>query len=413
MATFLPSTSQNSKYSATNSNLDAIEAAILAFVSANGYLPCPALHNGTVSGGTFGIASGSCATGTAPSGIYGMLGTNFTSQNRIGGGTATKTTNEDIWVGVVPTRTLGLPDSMMYDGFGNRITYAIPRMLGRSASEFSQYSTQFQQIIQISDASNNIVNPPSTSSTTPNPIAYVLLSHGANSSGANTFSGGVTTCPTTGADRNNCGYISSPTFNTFYDTPFNDLSANYFDDVVRWKTLTFLETQAALSTISANNSGSNNVGKLQVARYFESTSKCSNTMSSSPATRAFDTIDPSSNLAGASLNTATNTVTLAPGTYMFRAIVPIDPSTVTTPASAVSFYIVIRDVTNNANRFTSTTIYNYRPNSVRAITLQNVSGVFKVTSTANYQVWQYATQNGATFGNSSSQCAIFEIERLQ
>lgn len=98
---------KNAKQMLTHQRMAKIEQAMTHFMVANGRRPCPASGTENPSTEHFGVEAaneGSC-TGGAPA-------ANFGAVNKVVGG-------------VVPVKTLGLPDEYAFDGYGRYITYIV------------------------------------------------------------------------------------------------------------------------------------------------------------------------------------------------------------------------------------------------------------------------------------------------
>jgi type II secretory pathway pseudopilin PulG len=194
-----------------------IQAALDSYFTQNGYYPCPA--SGSVA---FGSASFGRATSCSAAAVAGV------SDPAVPAGYAA---TDAMRIGVVPVRTLQLPDDYMFDGWGNRITYAVIKNLAKDSATYTAYTTAVTTgVIQILDSSSTQVTPTSTSTV----VAYTLVSHGKNGLGAYTrkgITGGA--CSTTALDKENCDndYV-------FIDTAIDDTAqgAAYYDDVLAYKT---------------------------------------------------------------------------------------------------------------------------------------------------------------------------------
>jgi hypothetical protein len=117
------------KLKITNKRLDAIERALSGYYIENdGRLPCPAIASsalGNVALGAEYTSSNVCATTT---GIV---------------------SSGNIFYGIVPVRSLNLPDTYLFDGWGNRIGYAVDNGIATdTATPLGWTST----------APNNVVN---------------------------------------------------------------------------------------------------------------------------------------------------------------------------------------------------------------------------------------------------------------
>ncbi len=207
-----------SKYDITVERLDAIEHALRLYAYSAGHLPCPAVPTALPTSAAYG-ASSSCS-GAAPAGI-----------TSIGGGSS------EIWIGSIPTRTLNLPDSYMYDGWLGRFSYAAIAQLASTPSSFTTYAGGTTTgIIRILDYNGNQV-PDAQADTV---IAYALISHGKDTKGALNRAGIMpATCgANVTIDDENCDLDE-----TFVDSRIVDSEtpAKYYDDLVRWKSKNFME----------------------------------------------------------------------------------------------------------------------------------------------------------------------------
>lgn len=94
----------------TSKLLDQIDESLRDYYTVNGRLPCPAARNLALTNAEFGreVAGGACNVTTA------ISGTAYSNNVRIG---------------MIPVRTLGLSDRAAADKYGNRILYAVTRQL--------------------------------------------------------------------------------------------------------------------------------------------------------------------------------------------------------------------------------------------------------------------------------------------
>jgi prepilin-type N-terminal cleavage/methylation domain-containing protein len=192
----------------TQERLAIIKQAFSSYVAANGYLPCPADGALTPSSPSFGIEtrSGIGCTPNAP----GMIALTTT-----------------IYIGVMPTRTLGLPDSYAADSWGNKFTYAVSQ-------------THVSKVSSVADTDGAItINYGDVSGTNyalTTKATYAVISHGPDGKGAFPLQGtavGIACGATTNNDVANCDDADI----IFYDTAYNDNATNaaqFFDDFVVW-----------------------------------------------------------------------------------------------------------------------------------------------------------------------------------
>ncbi|MFO1243528.1 MAG: hypothetical protein U1E36_10105 [Rickettsiales bacterium] len=146
-------------------------------------------------------------------------------------------TNQEVWIGSAPTRMLNLPDSYMFDGWGNRIRYAVIKKLATGPDDVIHYIPDTyitNGVIQILDGYGQQIMPVNDRSI----IGFALVSFGKDSKGAQKRSGVTSdaTCPanSTVKGEENCDDDA-----VFVDASYNDgtVAAEYYDDVIRWQQL--------------------------------------------------------------------------------------------------------------------------------------------------------------------------------
>jgi type II secretory pathway pseudopilin PulG len=222
----------SAQYNSTVNTMDAIEDALQKYVAANGRIPCPAdltIAKGAANyGQEAGYAVGGTGTGECVTGMTPAANTTFSNGAEEGG---------------VPTRTLSLPDSYMYDGWGHKFRYVVNPAYTISNSSHSSWviPTYFGctnvsiKGITVNDASGN----PRTQKA-----IYAIISHGPNGHGGYTSNGIVTNTGSTNADeQQNChctntGAGNGNTAATYVEKAPMPNSANLlnsFDDIVAYK----------------------------------------------------------------------------------------------------------------------------------------------------------------------------------
>lgn len=127
-------------------------------------------------------------------------------------------------VGYVPFTILGLPEKTAKDGYGNWFTYAVNPKLTNPKDHNIQNRVVFCSVSQDIIKIRNIHDHHSISVPSNDPIAFVLISHGPNGSGALTDQGDRTEA--VGLEEQN----SQPTFE------FVEGQAPNFDHQVFWIT---------------------------------------------------------------------------------------------------------------------------------------------------------------------------------
>lgn len=201
------------KRSATEKKLDTIEDALKAYLVKSNRLPCPTDLTATSSSSTYNVESqtiGSCSGTPA--------GESIGSWSSRGG---------------VPTKTLGLPDSFMYDGWGRKIVYTVDKNTTYE-NAFEAIGTDEYCELQIEDTTGALLTG---NSSYTGGAAYVLLSYGENGHGAYTQNGIINSSGSTNADElQNCRCNSSGVAVGGLNPRFvqQDQSST-FDDIVRFK----------------------------------------------------------------------------------------------------------------------------------------------------------------------------------
>jgi len=252
------SSDYSSKRDQTENKLLLIDTALVSYLNINHRLPCPADGTVATTATNFGVESNN---GASPP----VCNANFSNGN--------------IWGGVVPVATLQLPNSFMFDGWGNRIDYIVDSRFTISETSGGTCNTTggssgicFRDVaagsITVKDGAGNI---------RPGSAVYVLLSHGPNGHGAFPQPGSATSSRISGFNSNaysnatasadeflNANYTNAATTPGTYTTTFvmrdftrvDDGSASdgtsttrtYFDDQLHFKTKSQI-VQAAGSQI--------------------------------------------------------------------------------------------------------------------------------------------------------------------
>ena len=243
-------TAEKAKIDTTNSTLDAIERALKLYYATNGDLPCPADGSLAVTNTNFGLGTETDDNLTSHRCLY---------DNLYGVANSLSSVDGNGFSGVVPTRTLNLPDSYMFDGWGNRITYVVDTpcvnsFYTRVAECLLVTAANPGPTIKVfdnSDSNTGTAAPEDPADKRTGSAAYVVISHGKNGIGAWHRNGGTARIPSTAttsvAEMENAHVSTAGALATGGDTPndsFRDdvikdwtgVGASYFDDLVRWKT---------------------------------------------------------------------------------------------------------------------------------------------------------------------------------
>lgn len=222
---------ESAKRAATESKLNEIEKALMAFRNRYNRLPCPGGITLTETSSVYGLEAatpGTC-TGGSPAAID-------ISGN---GGTPPPNGNPPVVQGGIPARTLGLPDEFMFDGWGRRFLYAIDAN-ATVTNAFSIIPVSAERCgVTVKDAAGGY----RSGSASGGGSVYTLVSHGSNGHGAyvngstRISSGSTNTdeldncnCTATGANgTTNASFVQKePTENS-------STATDVFDDIVRFK----------------------------------------------------------------------------------------------------------------------------------------------------------------------------------
>jgi FG-GAP repeat len=188
----------NQKAINNTKKLERVEEAMRSFMASNNRRPCPADGQYAENTANFGLEAttpGTC-TGGAPSAPLGPdAGTGY------------------IVGGVIPTKTLGLPDDYAYDDFGRRFTYVVDKRATASSSCLT---------LQNAPANNGIGGlkiENTTGGTVIDNTMYAYIAHGASGYGAfpaqgSTVANRINSGSTDTDMQTNAGVNSSFTYNT-------------------------------------------------------------------------------------------------------------------------------------------------------------------------------------------------------
>lgn len=185
-----------SRIKVTQTRMNEIADALRRDIIYKSRLPCPARRTDILGAATYGVALTACRAGD------GVIA-----------GTAL---NNNVRIGMVPTRTLNLPDEYAYDAWGSRFIYAV-------SSEMT------------SSLSYNASNATITIGTNPIRAAFAVVSVGADRQGGYGPNGTASACPASSptgkADLENCDDD-----NVFTDIPqsqfIDGTPANFNDDFI-------------------------------------------------------------------------------------------------------------------------------------------------------------------------------------
>lgn len=238
----------SAKIKQTKDKLDKIEKALQLYYETNGYLPCPGKGSYATSHASFGIEATHANT-TSDTTL-----SNATCATHIDATISTHT-----YMGVIPVRSLDLPDEFMMDGWNRRIAYAVskhctdPDNWTATDSLAAPNARACVTETATSAPSNRATGGTLTiydidgASRTTEAAVYAVISYGKNGLGSYPMAGGTrkNTSSTSSTPELKNAKLSSASSGAdaytdliFYDDFMADYTgaATYFDDIVRWKT---------------------------------------------------------------------------------------------------------------------------------------------------------------------------------
>lgn len=237
--------SQQATYNSTIVTMKAIDSALYSYAVALRRLPCPADLTQLPSALNYGVEAankGSCVGG-APAANYKVSG---------------------VAEGGVPTRTLRLPDTYMYDGWGHRLRYAVDTSYTNATASNANLPASSGGVCGAGTTTYPITVTGVSSSGRTSTAVYVLLSHGSNSHGAYTYGGTVFNAGNSNGDVwTNCHCNISGTSTGYSPTYVQEVpnysaghlgnAAYFFDDIVSFRENWQLTNTAASTGISINS----------------------------------------------------------------------------------------------------------------------------------------------------------------
>ena len=250
----------------TQADIDNLSAAIGSFRSMNGRYPCPASLVAQRGDDAYGrencsnlntaVAVGSCDIAASGTGICRERAiptrlVDYRDPYAVGN-PQLNNVSPIVRVGAVPFRELGIPEKAAYDGYENRIQYAVTENLMNDVT--------FTQEAGGIDIVNN--DTPQASIVAPAGSAhFLILSLGKNANGAFDKFGGRQPC-VAGLENINCDVGRSQ----YRLMPHSNAGASRFDDVMTyftqsevplWKLSTNPEAQDAIVQIPDGDVGMN------------------------------------------------------------------------------------------------------------------------------------------------------------
>ena len=218
---FITESMQSDYANTTVERMEAIDEALRDYVSddATDQLPCPADITLESNDGDFGRGLGTVGATT-----------NCTSANW----DAT-----DVTGGMIPTKTLFLPDEFAFDGWGRRFAYHVSKNLTNENALDAGGESEGDIIVQDFAGTNRT-----------DVAAYVLISHGPNGHGGYTLSGSRFDGDSENDhEQENCDCDDDAAAGTYNNAFFQHMEAFetgetarqfYFDDLVRFRMVSHL-----------------------------------------------------------------------------------------------------------------------------------------------------------------------------
>lgn len=201
------------------SRISNAQTSIKEFVAINGRLPCAAPRGIPRTSPKFGReVNCNDFTDSHTKSVPGKEGTH-------------------VRIGMLPTRTLGLPDHYILDAYQNTFTYAVTESLTRKPSfpinNFSllkhrnRYKENTNGGIDVLDITNTSLLSATSYAQ------YIIISHGKNRKGAYSYNGIlIEPCGTEGADTENCNDDS-----IFRSSDrVSKVGLEYYDDYIIYET---------------------------------------------------------------------------------------------------------------------------------------------------------------------------------
>lgn len=218
----------NQKIVANTAKLDAVESAMMVYMSKHGHRPCPASGAYKTQDTNFGWEAGISAVPQDYSTAY--LGSNCTS----GAVTAPLTDGANIVAGMIPTKSLNLTDDYAFDAWGRPFTYVVDKRttiaFGTDTNNcYNMQRSGTQGGITINTTGGTLVDKVMVAY-----ISYGTTGHGAfppqGSTAANRIDKGITD-----ADMVTNAGSASPLSSTFSTTLIQKNKTATFDDIVYYR----------------------------------------------------------------------------------------------------------------------------------------------------------------------------------
>jgi len=232
---------------ANQQRLNTIQQALTNFETQYSRLPYPASYTAAPGAACYGRESNTplCTAGAVTFPATGRaLGSAAGSPGTV---PMPAIINNNIVIGALPVRELGLPDSYIADTYGYRYTYAVTE-----SETPANGLNPFAGVIEVDDNIPNNALPLATDGT-PGTALYVVVDHGSDGKGAYATSGAgpAIACGTAakGLDFYNCNHYASGYFSA---APFSKQRGTaWFDDMIIYATSLSTTNTAGPLTCSA------------------------------------------------------------------------------------------------------------------------------------------------------------------
>ncbi len=198
----------------TDSKISNIQKALGAFYAQNGRYPCPAPLTAPIDG-------------TTPTGAkaYGVEVNPICSTGGAGTERAAGRDGRFVRTGAVPTRTLGISDSYMSDGYNQRFVYSVTEAYAMQGTPAPSDSGA----ITIRDGANNVAT------SVEGNVAYLVYSAGGDINGAYDINGNrMQACNASARNGQNCDYNTNAIFMNTLQKSRSTTVANQFSHTIAY-----------------------------------------------------------------------------------------------------------------------------------------------------------------------------------
>lgn len=183
---------KKSRFEQTKENLALVHEALKAYLEANHAYPCPASRIAKTTDPDFARALPTCFDKNAGSGFK-TLGSSV-KEKRPSTSQAEGRNGAQVRIGLIPFRSLGIPDEVAVDGWGHVFQYAVTERMTNKES----YDPQAGAIDIVAEDRKSRITPAGSAH-------YVVVSSGENGSGGYSRDGvQMSICPEKLLETENC-----------------------------------------------------------------------------------------------------------------------------------------------------------------------------------------------------------------